>query len=138
MASRSENNIQTIYKDPVMKWCLRIVVFIVIIILIVLLVKMATGRYMNLWGLEVNKKEADTVIVRAPGIVSHDTIRIEAPAKEKLQSPANSSVTKKENKTADTVSIVQGKNVNTGTNSGVIGDNNIFLANQNRIPRRTY
>lgn len=72
MAASSENNAQTIFKDPVMKWLVRILGCIAILGLSVVCIKMIAGRYVNLWGLEVNKKTPDTVYKLVPPI--HDTI----------------------------------------------------------------
>lgn len=44
-----------------LKWFLRISLFIVIIILVIILLKIGCGRYVNIFGLEVNKKTPDTV-----------------------------------------------------------------------------
>lgn len=122
--AKQENHLQTIKNDPFMKWAFRIVISILIVVLFVILFKMLSGRYVNIFGLEVNKKNADTMYVQKPIIVP-----TAEPEKENIKKPASPQVVyvplpskNTNNKQKDTTPKITAKNVNTGTNSGIVGD----------------
>jgi hypothetical protein len=123
MASRSENQLQTIFKDPVMKWLLRIAGIILIIVLSVVAFKAVTGRYVKFFGIEINapKSKPDTVnkIVQVPP----DTTQNKKENNIKQPVVVFRTIDKKTEPAKDTAPKIQAKNVNTGTNNGIIGDN---------------
>lgn len=113
-----------------MKFSKIILSIIAFLLLIIVLVGAFSNKHIKIWGLEFNEKQkTDTVT-----ITTHADIPkvIDSPVIQQKQKaiPINITIppyTKNEThpkpEIKDTVVLVKGKNVNTGTNNGIIGDN---------------
>lgn len=124
MATDRKHWVSEHLKDKRVKIPILILLYFFIGFCLFLFIKGSLGYPVKFLGIEMNQPtpKTDTIKMTQP-TVSRDTIRIEVAATEKQQSPTNVPLPGKENKRPDTVTVVQGKNVNTGTNNGIIGDN---------------
>jgi hypothetical protein len=120
-----ESNAQTILKDPVLRWIVRLGI---VALLVVLLTKMLFGRYVNIFGLEVNKKNIDTVKIDRPVYRDTRTTKIVYQPVEasKIVTPKTKSTSAKK----DTLKGIEQTNTNgnnqvnqvNGTNNGINGN----------------
>ncbi|NOW94009.1 hypothetical protein [Mucilaginibacter sp. SG564] len=129
----NETNWNKVFEDKVIKIAIRTLAFIVLLIVVVLstitFIKINKGEHVKLFGLEYNipKEHPDTILKTSK--VEPDSIFRNTEKEKFSKQPfiAKKLHHKDLSKTNDTVKttlpIIQAKNVNTGTNSGNIGDN---------------
>jgi hypothetical protein len=130
----SEKIIETFWSDKFGKFLLRLAGVIIILFLITVIVLAIMGRHINVFGLEINKKESsDTVRISEPIIVYLDTT-VKTITPNELTNSKEKAVHQKKpaQTTPDTITKI--KNQNTGTNNGnmVIGDNGTLNVNEGR------
>jgi hypothetical protein len=133
MSNTPETNFQTANKDPYMRWIIKIVLTLIVVFIIILLLMVSCGRYVNLWGLEVNKK-SDTLYKFSSNTVykvRYDTIII--------TKYINSNRVSSKGKITDTTKSNSGKysfSGNTFNAPTMVGENNTQNYFDTKLPPR--
>lgn len=117
-----ENPLQSAIKNPIVKWILIIGGVLLVALLAIGVVKAISGEHVKIFGIEFNSPtpKTDTIFKNKP-IVSVLEPQKDTPVKKVIPT-VYYPVEKKVITNKDTTPKIQAKNVNTGTNSGIIGD----------------